>query len=272
MKKITVLFCSFFIASSTFADAAPERLISLKPNITEIVFALGAGKKLVGVTTYCNRPLEASKLPQVADYIAPSLEKVIALQPDLILSSHENSSAQQVLRLQDLGYELRFFNFSNLQNTPSSIQEIGKALQTKASANQLVAELRQDLAQIKIKAPAQKPRVLFVIGTHPLIAAGQNTLLAELLAIAGGQNVLGKKYTAYPRLNEEDLLMLQPDVIFTLYMEKPLRATPWEKFQQIPAVQHKRIYTLNIDDFRAGPNLANAAQQLQNLLTNVPSK
>ena len=263
MKKVLLTFIFLFCS---VASHAAERIISLKPNITEIIYALHAEEKLVGVTTYCNRPEAATKLPQVADYLAPSVEKVVALQPDLLLTAQENGEAAPVLRLQSLGYKVAFYKFDRVQDTLSSIEAIGRDLHREKPARELSKNLQNTLQQVQARAPTQKPRVLFLLSAQPLIAVGANTLFSELIAIAGGENVLGKNKTHWPRLNEENLLQLQPEIIFTLYMDEQQDAALWKKFPQIFAVQQKNIYHLNPDDFRAGPNLANAASTLQKLI------
>lgn len=260
-----VLLTLIFLVCSASVSAA-ERIISLKPNITEIIYALHAEEKLVGVTTYCNRPLAASKLPQVADYLAPSVEKVVALQPDLLLTAQENGQAAPVLRLQELGFKVDFFQFDTIAQTLQSIQAIGRNLQQEKLAAALAKKIQQQLTKLRSHTPQRKPRVLLVLGTQPLVAAGQNTLLSELLEIAGGENVLENKHAAWPRLNEEELLKLQPEIIFSLEMGQIDNGKLWQKFPQLPAVQHRAIYSLNADDFRAGPNMANAASTLQKLI------
>lgn len=263
MKKFLFIFLCFLFS---FSAQAAERIISLKPNITEIIYALHAEEKLVGVTTYCNRPAAAEKLPKVADYLAPSIEKTIALQPDLLLTSQENGKAAPILRLQDLGYHIEFFNFDTVASTLNAIVTLSKTLQHEDAGIKLTEQLRNDFAQLQKNAPPHKPRVLFVISAQPLIAAGSNTLMSEFVELAGGVNVLQKQKTRWPRLNEENLLELKPDIIFTLYMAKENTFEPWEKFPQLPAMQKKAIYHLETDDFRAGPNMAKATQQLQKLI------
>lgn len=263
MKKVLLTF--IFLLCSVAVSAA-ERIISLKPNITEIIYALQAEDKLVGVTTYCNRPLEAKQLPQVADYLAPSVEKVVALQPDLLLTSEENGQAAPVLRLQELGYKVDYFQFDTIAQTLHSIEAIGHDLQQEQLATQLTKQIEKKLIHLQSNSPRHKPQVLLLLGTQPLVAAGKNTLLSELLEVAGGENVLQNNHAPWPRLNEEELLKLQPEIIFSLEMGQVDNGKLWKKFPQIPAVQNHAVYLLNSDDFRAGPNLANAAAALQKFI------
>ena len=164
------------------AGEVPKRIVSLKPNITELMFALGAGDSVVGVTSWCDWPAEVKALPKVADYIHADAEKIIALKPDLIVGSKENSDTQAVRQLQQLGFNVLLLNFETIEDLYASAKALGDVLQRQGGAEKLVTETRSGIAEVQRGVSGRMPpRVLVVVGKRPLIVAGKNTFLDELL-------------------------------------------------------------------------------------------
>lgn len=194
------------------AEAA-ERIISLKPNITEIVFALGAGDRVVGVTSWCNFPHAATKLPKVADYLRPNVEAVLALKPDLIIASKENGLRRPIERLRAHGIAVLLVEFSGIAQTLDAIEEIGEAVGQSKEAAQLVAGLRATFAETVAQVTAPPKRVLLLVGKNPWVAAGPKSFFGQLLEAAGGVNVITAPKPAYPYLSLERIIAAQADVI-----------------------------------------------------------
>lgn len=241
---------------------AYTRIVSLKPNITEILFALGAGDRIVGVTSYCDRPPEAQKLPKVADYIHVDTEKTLLLKPDLILGSTENASQKEVNFLESRGVKVALFPFATLKDLMSSLAAIGKLLDAAPEADRILATMRSELEDLKARAK-DRPRLkaLFVVGADPLVVAGSGNFFddaAEYLAVT---NVAGQSRLHYPTFSTEALIRSAPEVILELTMGSEQSASReerrrwWARFGSIPAVKNGRVYFMDIERMRAVPGL-----------------
>lgn len=262
----------------------PQRIISLKPNITEILFAIGAGDQVVGVTTWCNRPEAAKKLPKVADYIHPNVEKIIALKPDLVVSSKENSMEAPIRMLQKTGIHVLLLSFKNIEDLFYSTTELADATGHTEEGQGLVQKLRSEIMQKSSVLGERGVKTLIVVGQRPLMGVGRKSFLNELLEAAGGENILEAK-TPYPPIAIETVLVKNPEVIIDLSMgseayrppsnppQSPLKLRGelkggyWEKYKTIDAVKKGRVYNLNISEFRLGPSLPEQIDKLKKLLS-----
>lgn len=257
--------CSGTPAPAHVTDAGPQRIVSLKPNITEILFALGAGDRVVGVTTWCNYPEAAKKLPKVGDYLRAFPEQVVAVRPDLIIGSQENSAKEPTLQLERLGLTTALFPFTTLDETLQSIRAIGTLIGQEATAEKLTRTLDQQLAQLR-KGANRTPTTtaLVVVGHRPLIVAGPQTFLSQLFPTLGLRNVIEAGSLPYPQLNTETLLALNPAVILDLTMgtEAGEHDPFWQRYPQLQAVQAGRVFAVNMDEFRAGPRLGEGLHRL----------
>lgn len=242
-----------------------QRIVSLKPNITEILFALGAGNRVVGVTTWCNYPEAAKTLPKVGDYLRAFPEQVVAVRPDLMIGSQENSAAAPTLQLERMGIKTALFPFTTLDDTLQSIRAIGKLIGQEAAAEKLQRDLNQQLAQLR-KAAGKAPATtaLVVVGHRPLIVAGPQTFLGQLFPTLGLRNVIADGSLPYPQLNTETLLALNPAVILDLTMgtEAGEHDPFWQRYPQLQAVRDGRVIAVNMDEFRAGPRLGEGLHHL----------
>lgn len=271
---------------------AKERagIISLKPNITEILFALGVGDRLVGVTTWCDYPPEVKKIDRVADYVQVDVEKVLLKQPKLVIGSEENSSKGDVEFLRKQGIDVRLYPFGRLSDTYRSIEEIARLLGVAERGNELVTEMVRQFDGLTTHGstpltmsnnghPERRPepveghsrRVLLVVGIKPLVVVGSRNLLDDLLQMAGGKNVAGGSKLRYPVFGTEQLIASRPDVIVDLTMgseEKGRKnALAWyRQFTSVPAVRNNRIYFLDVADFRASPRMVEGVKKLRDVL------
>lgn len=267
------LLCAFVCGFSPSASAY-SRIVSLKPNVTEILFALGAGPQVIGVTTYCDRPEEVKTLPKVADYIRAFPEKILHLKPDLILGSTENSSQKEVYFLMELGIPVKLLNFSTIEETQQSIQALGKLLGKEKAATQLTDKMKEELTQLKNAAAAfPKKQVLFVVGYQPLIVAGGDNFFDEATAYLGAVNVAHESKLKYPAYTTELLIRAAPEVIIDLPMGSEKTGTQiqtkaewWKQFPSIPAVRDKQLFSFDIEKVRAVPSLPEALREIFQLI------
>ncbi len=259
---------------------AYERIISLKPNLTEILFALGVGDKIVGVTTYCDFPPQTKMIDKVADYIQPNLEKLIAKNPDLIITSQENSSRREIEFLIHKGYPVLTYESDTFSHLRKTILELGEKLNRGEAAQKLVGNLEDHLAFLKKKAEGISrsykggpPHALFVVGHEPLIVAGSQNLLNEMAPYLGVINLASESRLRYPTYSLEMLLQKKPDLILDFSMGTEMSENQqkrmlkwWRKFSDLPAVQNHRIFFLDFSKVRAGPRLAEELEKLLSVI------
>jgi iron complex transport system substrate-binding protein len=255
----------------------PQRIVSTAPSVTEILYALGLGDRVAGVTTFCHYPPEATKKPKIGDYLHPSLETIVGLRPDLVVS--ETSGVRHAERLRSLNLNVLEIDDATLAGIYDSIRRIGQAAGVPRRAEELCARMRADLDAIRAKvAPLPRRRVLFLVGRTPgriedLIAAGRASHLNELIEIAGGENVFRGSIAAYGKIPLEELLARNPEVIVDMgemsetvgVTEAQKRAVVelWNRYPNLAAVRQHRVYAVASDIFVVpGPRVVDAARAL----------
>ncbi len=255
----------------------PHRIVSTAPSATEMLYALGLGDRVVGVTTFCHYPPEAARKPKIGDYLHPSLETIVGMRPDLVVS--ETSGVRHAESLRSLNLNVLEINDATLAGIYDSILRIGRAAGVPARAGALCAQMRSDLAGIRAKvARFPRRRVLFLVGRTPgriedLIAAGRASHLNELMEIAGGENVFRDSVAAYGKIPLEELLARNPEVIVDMgEMSETVGVTDaqkravvqlWNRYPALAAVRDHRVYAVASDIFVVpGPRVVDAARAL----------
>ena len=264
----------------TVTLAAPaRRVVSLAPSVTETLFAIGAADQVVGVTDYCNYPPEARRKTHVGGMINPSIEALLGLNPDLVVLSMEGNMREDFRRLTSLGVPLFITNPRTLGGIYRSIEQLGKLTGRADSAQQLAARERA----ARSRAPQSPVRSLFVVSVEPLMVAGRNTFMHELLTAAGGTNLAAFTRGTYPTYSRETLVANNPDVIFITSDAIASTASIDAMFPEwgfTSALRHKRVYLVDADMMNAptdrascGPLFAGGPQNTSSLLpaTSVPA-
>ncbi|SPE24720.1 putative Uncharacterized ABC transporter substrate-binding lipoprotein YvrC [Acidobacteriia bacterium SbA2] len=248
-----------------------RRLVSLAPNITEIVYALGLGDELVGDTDNCDFPPQATSKPHVGTMVNPSLERIVALKPDLALGTPEANRRETADQLERLGIPVYGVTANTLEGTLASIEDLGKVLGRATDATRLVAEMQARIDRIENRIKGQpEPRALFVVWYRPLITIGPHTFIADVIRAAGGVPIGANLKGEWPRLTLEELLPLDPDVILFPKTEsfspslKDFRGLPGWK--DLRAVKDGRMYFVSETIERSGPRLVDALEELTNIL------
>lgn len=270
--RMTAMSACFvlLIAGHSFAQS-PSRIVSLKPNITDIIYAIGEGDRLVGVTKYCDIPDGRAKPPVVADYTQPFTERIISLSPDVVLGSMENSSRRSIESLDKLGIKVRLFPFATIEETKSSTLAIADQLGVRKKGEDVEKKFDGELTKIKTRwRDYPVKRVMVVWGTRPVIVAGPGGYMDELLSVISAENVVKDTKIKYPRIGIEEMIALDPDVIIDLSMGnesgKENGGRPWDGVGAIRAVQNGSVITMDAAKFRAGPNLPAALGELASKL------
>jgi iron complex transport system substrate-binding protein len=257
------------------------RIVSTAPSITEMLFALGLGDRVQGVTNYCHYPPEALKKPKIGTYLKPDLETILSLRPDLVIV--QKNPARLTERLTALKLKVLEVDHDTVDGIYDSIQRIADAAGVRDRAKSLNAKLRSDLAEIRRrteKLPRRK--MVFIVGRTPdtldgLIAVGKGSYLNQLMEIAGGVNVFRDAVAPYPKVNHEEMLSRNPEVIVDMgdmadtvavsEAHKRSVVALWDRLPSIEAVRRKRVFAVASDIFVVpGPRMVDAAREFARML------
>ncbi|RMG07643.1 MAG: cobalamin-binding protein [Acidobacteria bacterium] len=242
-----------------------ERVVSLAPSLTEIIFAVNAEEKLVGVTTFCDFPEEAKKIEKVGDTIRPNMEKIVALKPDIVFVSTASQLEGFTKSLEQNGVRVYVTHPRNLESIFHDIEVIGEILDRSEQANQLVMKLKERVSTVENKTKfLPKPKV-FVQIDKSLFTVGRDSFITDLIVKAGGMSVTANVDSAYPKLSKETALALNPDVI--ILTDSYDNDEPNEVFINSEAVRKGRVFKINSDVLsRPGPRIVDALEQLAEVI------
>ena len=264
----SLLVCS--LSAISVAAAEVQRIVSLAPSVTETIFALGLGNKLVGVSVYCDYPPEVAKIDRVGTFLTPNIEKIVAKRPDLIIAVPSPGNQNPVEVLQRLGLKVLVVDPNTVAEIETSLVTIGRALGHEAEGQALVAriEARVSAARARV-ATAPERKVLMVVGQTPLIGVGAGTFQDELIRMAHGVNLVAQAGGAWPHLSIEFALAAAPEVIIDTTMgneERPGAAAAlafWSAFPTLPAVRDRRVYGFKeYQLLRPGPRIPEAFESI----------
>jgi len=247
------------------------RIVSLAPSITECLFALGAGDQVKGVTDFCNYPPEARLKPHIGGMINPSIEAVVGLEPDLVVLSMEGNVRDDFRRLTSFGTPVFVSNPRTLQGIYSSLRALGTLTGRGDSARHLVARLESREQAVRSAARGTVPvRVLLLVSLQPLMCAGGNTFIDELLRAAGGTNLAARARGTYPSYSRENVIADDPEVIIVtsdILSESAALGELYPEWRTVDAVRNARVFSLDADLVsRPGPRALDALETLFHLL------
>jgi iron complex transport system substrate-binding protein len=254
----------------TLQTTDPQRIISLAPSNTEILFALGLGDRVIAVTDYCDYPPEAKTKPSVGEYVNPDIEGILAMNPDLILAT-EAQTIDFFQKTENKGLTIVAISPQTFDDIISSIILIGKITGADKEAAELTASMQKRIKAVTDKtadlSPDKKPSVFFVLWHDPLMTAAKGTFIDEILTKAGGVNIFGD-LESYPIVSMENVLAANPQVMVAGVgmgegEDLPLKfITEEARLQDTSARQNNRIYSINMDILsRPGPRIVDALEE-----------
>ncbi|SRR5579871_986941 len=249
-----------------------KRIVSLAPNLTEIVFALGRGIRLAGDTDFCDYPLEAEQKPHIGGPVNPNFEAIAALKPDLVLASGSINRRETVSALDRLGLPVYVTDPHSVEGMIASIEHIGTALGAEKSAAGVAQDLRDRMDEIKMRVGGKAPRsVFFVVWTDPVISIGNDTFIADAIRIAGGQSVIQTK-GEWPHIGLEEIVHLQPEVLVFASAHGAETHREIDELSDRPgwrdlrAMQQDRVVVLSDAINRPAPRMIDAIERLARAL------
>ena len=259
MRRLFLAFC--LIAACAQADAArvlqdefgrtvtvpdhPHRLICLMPSVVDDVYALGAAKEIVAVSDYSKYPPEARSKPTIGPPLDPSLEMIVALHPDLVLSSGDMGGAENIRRIQQMGIPVFMIDPRGVEGIYKSLDTLGRVLNRANAAAQLIASLRQREMAVSERVRGKRPvPVLMPVWYDPIVTIGSHAYITQLIALAGGRSVTSDIPEEWPQVSLEAILVRAPEALLLVRGSKmsidAIRNRPG--WSQIPAVRNNRVY------------------------------
>lgn len=241
--------------SRTIRSQAPARIVSMAPNLTEILFALGLGPSVVGVTQDSDYPPAAREKPSVGTFWQPNIEAVIATRPDLVVTQAFEQQRDLARRLRRLGYSSLVLEVETIAGLFDAILAIGDATGTTRQAETLCGEMRTEIDRLRAAtAGSGVVKVLWVVQREPLRVAGRETFINEMIELAGGENAIGPTLHIYPAIGAEQVIAAAPEVIIepamapgALDRQYQQALAYWGRFANVPAVTAGRIYVVDGD-------------------------
>lgn len=249
----------------------PERIVSLAPNLTEILFALGLGERIVAISNDSDYPPQSANKKKIGTFWQPNIEVIIASKPDLVIGLWFEQQKAVADSLSRLGFKVLSLKIEKIEELYTAIQEIGTATGCKQRADMLVANIENQLNDLQLKLDSvKKVKVLWVVQAEPLRVAGRDTFVNEVIELAGGENAIGPTVQQYPPVGTEEILVCGAEVIIqsamaTANIGEQQRAAEafWSKRANLPAVKNDRIYVVDSDlVLRLGPRLPQGIEMI----------
>ncbi|NND69134.1 MAG: cobalamin-binding protein [Halioglobus sp.] len=243
-----------------------QRVVSLAPHITEVVYAAGAGEQLVGAVAYSNYPPEALDVTRVGAYDSISLETIVSLQPDLVLAWRSGNGEEIVRRIESLGINVYVSETRTLEDVAYSLRNVGRLTGNEALAEQAATEFLQELARLRDTYSYETPvSVFYQVWHEPLLTLNGEHLVSDVVRLCGGVNAFKESPALVSRINVESVIGADPDVIVASGMDKarPEWLDEWRRWSSIRAVEHEQLYFVPPDLLqRHTPRIIEGAGQL----------
>ncbi|MCX5723306.1 MAG: cobalamin-binding protein [Nitrospirae bacterium] len=254
-----------------YVAKAPTRIISLAPSITETLYAIGAEPQIVGVTEFCDFPIEAKQKPKVG-YAHPNIEVIVSLQPDLVLAPRAFLRADLLVKLEQLKIPTFIVDPETFDEIPSRIQLLGRMMDRSASADAVAKAMKERIAAVRSKTEGlPRVRVLYVLHSQPLITVGPGSFIHHVIGLAGGVNIASNVSVPYPRLNMEAVLKEDPEIL--VFPIGKTDAVPpgdqqmWRQWTSLTAVKQGQLHQIPSDLLnRPGPRVVEGLERLARIL------
>lgn len=253
-------------------DKMPERIVSLSPTNTEIVFALGAGEKLVGVTSFCDYPEEAKEIEKIGDFEGPSIELIKKAQPDVVLAGGYLQD-DLIAALEGLNVPVISTEAADIDSVYDSIAMISKVVGEEAKAEEIINNMQKSIDDIKARVSGKdRPNVFYLVWKEPIYTSGQGTFINEFIDIAGGKNIAGD-LVGWAQYSPEELVKQNPDILIAALhsTDEGMRKEDFlqdDFFQKLDCVKNGNVHIMSDDNIvsRPGPRIVDAIYEMAKVL------
>ncbi len=279
LRKIFILiFAAIFLFNPSFLWAKSyERIVSLAPSITEILFAIGAGNRVVGVTTFCDYPEQAKSKPKVGGFTDQNIEAIVFQKPDLVIITPNSGTKFTYEKLKQIGIETLVVPFYSLKDLIQSFELIGQKTGNVLEAKKIETQLSEIINQVRAQSISRPPKKVAFISWHtPLILAARGTLEGDIVELSGGTNIAQDSPLHYPKFNIEALFARDPDLIIdtsrmgkkmSLEKQKEWAKKFWSQYSELRAVKTGQVYIFKGDVYCApGPRTVRFIQAVNAIL------
>ncbi len=256
--KQKLLILLLIMASSAMAEKhsinnavdSPTSIVALSPHSVELLFSLGAGDRIVATTEYADYPKEALRIPRVGGYHGLSIERIIELQPDLVIAWEGGNSDEDIQRLKKMGLNVYTSHPKSLDQVGDELQILGKLIGSPEHGRQLAVQYADRLQQLRDNYSHKKPvRFFYQVWAQPLRAMAAGSWINDVVTGCGGVNILDTSYPDYPEVSLESVLLMAPDAILqpTQHGADMSTGIDWRAWPEIPAVKNNHIFSINGD-------------------------
>lgn len=261
---IGLFFCLYLLCSTDVLAQPAKRIIALSPHAVEMLYAIGAGDTIVAATDYADYPEAAKKIPRIGGYYGIQMERVMELNPDLIVVWDSGNKAEDINQLRTLGFNLYGSDPKTLEGVAKELEELGQLTGHVEEASKAAAAYRAELIRLRVEnAKKSEPKVFYQLWSTPLMTVSKNSWIQEIMSVCHGQNVFYDADSDYPQVSLENVLLTLPDVILQSEEEGNVKGVDWRQWPEIPAVKNQHIYQLNADLLhRATPRVLLGVQAL----------
>lgn len=243
-----------------------QRVISMSPHVTELLFAAGGGARIVGAMNFSDYPEAAKKIPLVGSNSQLDMERVIALKPDLLIVWQSGNTARQLEQLRQLGVPMFYSEPAKLDQVADSLVRFGQLLGTEAVAQKAAAGFRARIADLGSRYGSRPPvRVFYQIWDKPLYTLNGKQIVSDAIRLCGGENIFGKLHVKAPEVSVEAVIQADPEVIFGGEQHDPADAglNIWKPYKGMQAVKRGNLFNLGGELLtRAGPRMADGAADM----------
>ncbi len=269
------LFCFIFLITfhlslitAVYAEP-PKRIISLAPNMTEILFAMGLGDRIVGITNFCDYPEEAKKKQKIGGMSNPSLEAVVSLKPDIVVMTTDGNPKEFEERLHSLKIRTYVFKARRLHELPSGIRDLGTTLGVKNKADELAKGIEVKINKLAVGKNSKLKKILFIVWPEPLIVAGRGTAIDDAITVLGYENIASKAKASYPKYSTEEIIRQSPDVIFIgrghVNMKEVSKGL-LKRLAMVPAVKNGSVFYVSDSLYRLSPRVIKGIEEIADCL------
>jgi vitamin B12 transport system substrate-binding protein len=225
-----------------------KRIIALSPHGVEMLFAIGAGESILATTDYADYPAAAKDIPRIGGYYGIQIERVIELNPDLIIVWQSGNKQGDINQLRDLGFTLFNSDPKNLADVATDLETLGKLTGNEVQAQQVATDYRQQLAQIRLKNQAKSAvKVFYQLWSTPLMTVAKGSWIQHLIEVCHGENVFYDAASEYPQISIENVLLTGAEVILQSQDEGNVLGINWADWPELPAVKNHHIYQFDAD-------------------------